>query len=759
MQHVVPGYGPTNRPIVVVGEAPGEMELASKIPFVGPAGKLLRQALQAAGFNPNEVRYENVIEYKQSPDALYQDAKKEILSDEGHYWFTNLEHRLRGLCPTGIIACGALALHATTGLTGIQTYQCTPCRTASGTSVMPTLHPAYILRDPGSYPWLAFGCKKAKAYFAGETYKEPTYITAPTCDTSLGFIYACAGQPTCIDLETRADQITCIGIACGSKAISIPFTQPFGSYYSEAEEYEIWSALDTRLFRSDTTPKVFQNIIFDAIQLRRRGFTLAGPLEDTMLMAWLLHPELEKGLDSLAKLYTFAPPWKHKVNHKTAVNSSDLWLYNAKDAAVTLEIYNTLKAHLQKANLFNFYETRTKALIPPVIEICATGVAVDHAALAEVRDEALDLAKAITVRLREITHNPDFLPTSPAQVKEHLRNLKIKIPTKDGEETTDALALKKLMVKYPNEPFLSNLAEHRKVQKLSSSYANVQLDEDKRLRFRLNIAGTISGRFSSAKTDWDTGLNIQNIPKNFRRMIVPDPGCTFIQIDLKQAESRVVAWLAREETMSRLFDAEADLHVHTANKIFGTDITKLPKDDYTKKRFMGKKANHSFNYGKGPRTFIDDVFKESGFVITLAESEKIHSGYFATYPRIVEWQKAIQRELYRSRRLVSPHGRVCHFTGFLNDDTFRDAYSFIPQATVVDYLNEAWLKFEKLKLPGVRVCQQGHDSLLIEAPTNLIDQTTIQLTAAFDVTTVTIYNQERRIPYDIGTGSNWGSID
>ena len=63
LKRQVRGHGPTIEcELVVVGEAPGEDEIRVGRPFVGPSGRLLREQLQTAGFNPENVRYENVIE-------------------------------------------------------------------------------------------------------------------------------------------------------------------------------------------------------------------------------------------------------------------------------------------------------------------------------------------------------------------------------------------------------------------------------------------------------------------------------------------------------------------------------------------------------------------------------------------------------------------------------------------------------------------------------------------------------------------------
>ncbi len=59
--HAVPGEGPEEAGVMVVGEAPGRMEDKLGRPFVGPAGKLLDSLLELAGLSRSEVYITNVV--------------------------------------------------------------------------------------------------------------------------------------------------------------------------------------------------------------------------------------------------------------------------------------------------------------------------------------------------------------------------------------------------------------------------------------------------------------------------------------------------------------------------------------------------------------------------------------------------------------------------------------------------------------------------------------------------------------------------
>ena len=61
--HAVPGEGPLDAPVMLVGEQPGDQEDKAGRPFVGPAGKLLTKALGEAGLDPEAVYRTNAVKH------------------------------------------------------------------------------------------------------------------------------------------------------------------------------------------------------------------------------------------------------------------------------------------------------------------------------------------------------------------------------------------------------------------------------------------------------------------------------------------------------------------------------------------------------------------------------------------------------------------------------------------------------------------------------------------------------------------------
>lgn len=142
----VPGEGPLNSPMVLVGEAPGEQESAQLRPFVGPAGRQLDKLLAAAHLPRHLLRITNVLHYQmpgnRAPHQYEIVASRRCLMAE-----------LDIVRPIVIVTLGAPALRA---LPQVHWPRLTDCHGTMTTwphpagwnaAVYPVFHPSYTLRD------------------------------------------------------------------------------------------------------------------------------------------------------------------------------------------------------------------------------------------------------------------------------------------------------------------------------------------------------------------------------------------------------------------------------------------------------------------------------------------------------------------------------------------------------------------------------------------------------------------------------------
>jgi DNA polymerase I-like protein with 3'-5' exonuclease and polymerase domains len=346
----------------------------------------------------------------------------------------------------------------------------------------------------------------------------------------------------------------------------------------------------------------------------------------------------------------------------------------------------------------------------------------------------------------------EFNPSSPSQVAAIIRALGYKIPTQRGEETTNELALKKLQSK-TKDPFFDEILRYRSATKMMSTYCNVRLDDDGRIRFSVNICGTVGGRFSSKGTPWGTGFNAQNIPKRFRHISIPhEPNWIIVNLDFAQADPHLVAWLAGDTTMLEILsDPDGDLHAHTAQGIYGREVSE-------KERKLGKICNNGLNYGMGLHKFIETC-RQQNVILQYSEASEIYEKYFTLYPGISEWQKQITQQINKTRRLATPFGRRRKFFGHHTPRLIQEALAYIPPTTVADALNAGWLNFVALKADlRVHVLQQCHDSLKLECHEDDLDDVCETLQRAYKAVIFRLNEHNCNLPIELEYGPNWGTL-
>ncbi len=141
--HVVFGVGNPRAELMFIGEAPGADEDAQGEPFVGRAGQLLTKIIEAMGFERREVYIANVLKCR-PPENRPPEP------DEVAHCLPYLLRQIELIQPRVIVALGATALKAllevNLGITKMRgnwyTFRDIP--------IMPTFHPAYLLRNPAA---------------------------------------------------------------------------------------------------------------------------------------------------------------------------------------------------------------------------------------------------------------------------------------------------------------------------------------------------------------------------------------------------------------------------------------------------------------------------------------------------------------------------------------------------------------------------------------------------------------------------------
>jgi DNA polymerase len=145
----VPGEGPRDARLMLVGEQPGDAEDRAGKPFVGPAGDLLRRALEEAGIAADKVYVTNAVKhFSWEPRGIRRihktPAQREIAAC--HDW---LDSEIGAMRPACIVALGATALIAVTGKRlAVGAARESTLVHSSGAAIVATYHPSAALRAP-----------------------------------------------------------------------------------------------------------------------------------------------------------------------------------------------------------------------------------------------------------------------------------------------------------------------------------------------------------------------------------------------------------------------------------------------------------------------------------------------------------------------------------------------------------------------------------------------------------------------------------
>jgi uracil-DNA glycosylase family 4 len=733
--------------IVIVGEAPGQQEHLQGIPFIGPEGKYLTKMLSIAGINKADCYVTNVAHKKPPGNIFYALSKDDIAAGKAQ-----LTKDLAEWKPNVIIAVGAVALEALTGKTSIFKYRGATIPSHQGFKVLPTIHPGNLIRGNSEYePIVINDLSKAKdeSLFPQIIYPERDIEIieniSPAEDLFLSFIdYK---DPLACDIESIGTNgmMTAYGFATSPKKAYVVGKDALKSP-------RVLRALSK--FCNSNTPKVFHNALFDALH---NGYYYKiynrNIVYDTMIAQHAAMPVLPKSLGFCASIYTKEPYWKDESKDAFKPNSgfSDwhtLYIYNGKDCCLTYEVMESQKQQLDYWNAWPAFNMMM-SLVKPCLRAMHSGMIIDQN---RVNDFAEKNEKAIQVLEGMIQSTiGDFNPRSAPQKKELFYNHWKLPPQKNkGKISTASKDIEKLeRFPTPYKPLLGLVRNTVKYCKRRDFYS-LDLDADGRIRTALKLTGTYTGRLASSKSITGSGKNLLNIPKEVRHFFVADPGKILVQMDLSQAEARVVAALCKDEQWLHEFEI-TDLHTKVASILYNIPMEKVRKPF---ERQTAKRVAHATHYLLG-WSLLSKILRCSA-----AEAKAHKAKYHEIRPNLVKWHDAVRKKIRQDKTIVTTFGRVIQFPGPINDETFRNATAAEPQSTSADYLNHAIVKMYYNGPKEFEFLLQVYDSILFQVPDNtdcLVRN--IQALKELAEIEIDIHGISLTIPTDFEFGYSWGELN
>lgn len=272
------------------------------------------------------------------------------------------------------------------------------------------------------------------------------------------------------------------------------------------------------------------------------------------------------------------------------------------------------------------------------------------------------------INLNSTKQMVDLLYLSPKGFKfpviEYTKDKKNK-PTSNPSTSEDTL-LK--ILDQDKSGFIKALLDLRGLDKMNSTYIvglRELVQSDNKVHPTFLISGTTSGRLSSRNP------NGQNIPKvmvnpDIKKQFIPPPGKLFLTYDYSQAELRILAHLAKEETMLEWFRTGKDIHLASACKKYHEDydkIIKIYEDEqhelyplWKKRRKQAKTINFGIVYEQSAHKLAESLSTPEEKVED-SEGQQFLDEYFTTFPKIKKFMDKQHRFMEKHGYCVSLFGR------------------------------------------------------------------------------------------------------
>lgn len=735
---------------MIVGEAPGVHEEDALKPFVGPSGALLNEFLQNAGISREACYVTNVVKHRPPNNDLKR--LKEI-GHEIEEYLPQLQTEIEQINPNCILAVGNLSLEKLTGCSGITKWRGSILRSLdSRRKVIATIHPANLLpNSPSMLPYssrayIQLDFNRAIEESLHNRFEVPqrTLFVCKSAEQLTNYIRQNNRGKVSVDIETYKSIPTCIALAFSKDAsISVPLVRQESKYDSvEIPDYEIeeiWRIVSELL--SSEVGVIGQNFKFDQERLLNTcHMGVSNFHADVMMMAHTLQPEFPKSLGFLASVYTREPFWKDegKEFNPGKDKLERLFLYNAKDAAVTFELYEVLSEELKEAGLLDFYFNHVHPQHDLYFDLEDIGFAFNNR-------RKLELHKEYTIKWKTLQEELNSLAGHPVNVNSYIQMPKLlydelRYPKRSGtdEDTIIALLANHSKPDAKSNRILELALDIRKIRKALGKDFNSSPDYDDRMRSSYRIGGTETSRSSTTKYNSpvrpeEIGIAAQTVTEHgdFGTEILDcylaTEGYILISADYSQAEARVVALLGEDYELLKLFDT-VDIHKLTATMALGLEMNQIGSGE----RFIGKKTRHGGSYDEGKGVLARSINKDArkyhvgcgksstvpcnGQHLTISEYksglvlEKFHA--FSPNIRGV-FHAGIQKCLQKDRTLIDPFGRRRQFFDRMDRELFKEGYATLPQSSVKGALLKAMLRIKKEK-PQTRFLRESHDGFVLE---------------------------------------------
>ena len=509
--------------------------------------------------------------------------------------------------------------------------------------------------------------------------------------------------------------------------------------------------------------KIGQNIKYDTKIFARYNVNLT-PVDDTMLLSYAINGgKHNHGMDYLSERYLDHKPISIKSllgSGKSAITFdkvpiSDAVNYAAEDADITLRLWKLFKPMLHANSVTKVYEKLERPLIPVLAKMEMDGIKVDRNTLSRMSNNFAQSMSGLEAEIYDLA-GQSFNVGSPKQLGEILFD-KLELPGgkkgKTGAYGTGVDVLEDLASEGHELPV--KVLDWRQMSKLKSTYTDALQGHINpntgRVHTSYVISGASTGRLSS------TDPNLQNIPirseagRKIREAFIAEEGNVLLSLDYSQIELRILAHIAKIDTLKQAFHEGQDIHALTASQMFNVPLENMDP--------MVRRQAKAINFGV--------IYGISGFGlarnlrIPRKEAQSFIDTYFERFPGIRTYMDETVSFAKENGYVETLFGRKVHTSeinakgpqaGFAK----RAAINAPIQGTAADIIRRAMVQMPNAiaHLP-VKMLLQVHDELIFEVNKDALSETTEVVRKIMEKASEPVVKLDVPLVVDAGFGDNW----
>lgn len=664
---IIQGEGdPQEGGLMIIGEAPGTDEVKQGRPFVGRSGRLLRSVLKAVGVDLKSCRITNTVICH--PPGNQTPSSETVRLCRNGLWAEIEHYRPRKILLVGSTAVSAL-FPGSPPLTKLRGLGMTISVQGHPVYVVPTFHPAYILRDNEAFRDFAADILK--------WYQNEHPLPTPEIDLRVvrsreellsELLDLKTADVISLDIETSGlnphrDTLFSVGFGVdlsGYRAVIIPRDLiPHGEVRDLVRDF----------VRSFPGTIVFHNGKFDLqfLWVWWGEQVIPREIQDTMILNYCrderpagrhsghglktisrVHYDIsyEFDFDAFSRLPEEARPW------------DELYKYQGLDCIQTLRYFHDGRRALSQERPRAWDGAYRSILIPGTVALARAeyrGIRIDRDHLKRLRQVYLEKILGMEETLFDWVRRKGGTVTnlnSPKQMTDFLFD-HLRLP---GPRTTEKESLLFLTTRVDEETkaFIEMFLDYRLYTRALSTYIDGLLEASAatgRVHPDFWVHGTATGRLSCHDP------NVQNIPvlmgDDIRRAFLPSEGFLWVDADESQLELRVAAELSQDDTMIQAYIDGRDIHREVASTMFG----KPPSEITDYERYLAKYVDFGVIYQRSAQsvangwemTYYELKYKQPKW--TVEQAEAFIQRFLGGFPGLQSWIK-------RQKEFVRAHGYV-----------------------------------------------------------------------------------------------------